>query len=158
MSSILVGISLWLHSVATIIFIGNYVLLALIYLPAMSRNFAGSASGTILSDSSKRSRGWIYAALAVFVVTGIYLTLVDPGYLGIGNFGNAWALLMLVKHLLILGMIAAGFWFNAILRVGSMLGANSSSDQALQRYRLFVNGMAITGIIILLLTALAQVQ
>ncbi len=158
MSSILIAISLWLHSLATIILIGNYVLLALIYLPAMSKNFSGGASGNTLSDSSKLSRGWIYAALIVFMVTGIYLTFVDPNYLGIGDFGNAWAILMLVKHLLIVGMIGAGFWFNAILRVGSMLAANTGSAQALNRYRLFVIGMAITGALVLLLTALAQVQ
>ena len=35
MSPVLVALSLWLHAVATVVFIGYYVLLALIYLPAL---------------------------------------------------------------------------------------------------------------------------
>jgi uncharacterized membrane protein len=158
MSQILVALSLWLHSLATIIFIGHYVLLAVIYLPAISKNFAAGAGGNVLSEMSKSSRKWIYAALVVLALTGTYLTLVDPKYLGLGDFGNAWAILMLVKHILIVGMLAAGFWFNAIMRVGSMLSANTGSEQALNRYRSFVNGMAISGVLVLLLTALAQMQ
>jgi hypothetical protein len=65
---------------------------------------------------------------------------------------------MLVKHILILGMIAAGFWFNAILRVGPMLSSKTGSSQAMDRFRLYNNGMAITGVLILLLTAVSQVK
>ena len=83
---------------------------------------------------------------------------VDPNYLGIGDFGNLWSLLMLVKHILILGMIAAGFWFNAILRVGPMLSSKTGSSQAMDRFRLYNNGMAIAGVLVLLLTAFSQVK
>ena len=158
MSQALIAMSLWLHSLATIIFIGNYVLLAVIYLPAMSKSFAEGASGTFLRDASKLSRGWLYASLIIFLITGIYLTLADPNYLGLAKFNNVWSVLMLLKHLLILGMIAAGFWFNAILRVGSMLAANTSSLPILNRYRMFVNGMAVAGVLVLLLTAISQAQ
>ena len=65
---------------------------------------------------------------------------------------------MLVKHVLIVGMIAAGFWFNAILRIGPMLLSTNGSSQPFDRFRLYVNGMATTGILVLLLTALSQVK
>jgi hypothetical protein len=86
------------------------------------------------------------------------MTFVDPNYRGIGDFGNPWAILMLVKHIIIVGMIAAGFWFNGILKVGSMAGANPSSAPVLKRLRSYVNGMAIAGALVLLLTAAGQVQ
>ncbi len=152
MTSILIALSNWLHALATVVFIGHFVLLAAIYLPALADNLAA------LSEISKRSRPWLYAALLIFIVTGIYLMLMDTGYLGFMNLGNLWGILMLVKHILVIGMIAMGFWFNAILRVGPLMISNTGAIQALARFRWYVNAMAICGVLVLLLTALAQVQ
>ena len=157
MSEILTALSTWLHTLATVVFIGHFVLLALIYLPAI-KDKPDIPAGMILSEFSKHSRIWMYAALLVFMITGIHLMIVDPNYLGVGNFRNLWSILMLVKHILIVGMIAAGFWFNAVLRVGPMLSSNTGSTQAFNRFRFYVNGMAITGVLVLLLTALSQVK
>ncbi len=153
MSQILIAFSVWLHAIATVVFIGHYLLLYLIYLPVLA-----ASNATILSEISKRSRRWLYLSLLLFVVTGTYLTFADPNYLGFANFGNLWGILMLVKHLLILVMIGVGFWFNAVLRVGSMMSSSSSASQALTQFRLYVSVMAISGGLVLLLTALAQVQ
>ena len=153
MSQILIAFSVWLHALGTIIFIGHYLLLALIYLPLLEKD-----NGIALSKVSRRSRRWLYISLLIFAITGAYLTFIDPNYLGLANFGNLWGILMLVKHLLILGMIGMGFWFNAILRVGPMLTSNSGAAQATNRFRLYVNLMAISGVLVLLLTALAQVE
>jgi uncharacterized membrane protein len=155
MSPILFSLSIWLHAVATVLLIGHYLLLTLIYLPVLAKENAG---GMILSAISKRSRVWMYWSLIIFMVTGIYLMIVDPNYLGIGNFGNLWGILMLVKHILIVGMIVMGFWFNAILRVGPLMSSNTGADQAIVRFRLYSKWMAISGVLVLLLTALAQVE
>lgn len=151
MSQILISLSYWLHALATVIFVGHFVLLTVIYLPALSQN------GPALSEISKRSRYWLYASLIIFMVTGIYLTFVDPNYQGIGNFNNFWAVMMLVKHILIVAMIALGFWYNAILRVGPLMSSNHP-EQAILRFRKYVNVMAVCGVLVLLLTALAQVE
>jgi uncharacterized membrane protein len=150
MTPILIALSYWLHALATVIFIGHFVLLAVIYLPALAD------TPTALSAISKRSRIWMYASLMVFTITGVYLMFVDPNYLGIGKFNNFWSVMMLVKHLLIVGMIVMGFWFNAILRVGPLMSSNTGAVQAVARFRSYVNAMAICGVLILLLTALAQ--
>jgi uncharacterized membrane protein len=154
MSQILISISVWLHALATVVFIGHYLLLSLIYLPVLSKN----GSGTTLSETSKRSRPWLYVSLLIFIVTGTYLMLIDSGYRGFMDFGNLWGILMLVKHLLILGMIAMGFWFNAILRVGPLMSSNTGAVQAIARFRWYSNAMSISGVMVLLLTALAQIE
>jgi uncharacterized membrane protein len=153
MSNILISLSFWLHSIATVIFIGHYLLLSLIYLPVLN-----NAGGTVLSEISKRSRGWMYGSLLIFIITGIYLMVADPNYLGVGDFRNLWSVLMLVKHILILGMLSMGFWFNAILRVGPQMSTNTGASQALIRFRQYSNLMALTGILVLLLTAISQAQ
>lgn len=151
MTQLLISLSYWLHALATVVFIGYFVLLAGVYLPALSKN------GTALSEISKRSRLWLYASLIIFMITGIYLTFIDPNYQGIGNFSNFWAVMMLVKHILIVGMIGMGFWYNAILRVGPVMSSNNP-EQAIVRFRNYVNVMAVCGVLVLLLTALAQVE
>jgi uncharacterized membrane protein len=157
MSPTLIAISYWLHSLATVVFIGHFVLLALVYLPAM-RQSSLDIAGPILSAISKRSRRWMYASLLIFILTGVYLMFADPNYRGVGDFGNFWSVMMLVKHILIVVMIGAGFWFNAILRPGPMLSSRNSAEQAYGRFRQFVYIMAASGVLVLLLTALAQVE
>jgi uncharacterized membrane protein len=154
MTSILIALSNWLHALATVVFIGHFILLALIYLPALSK----TGNGAALSEISKRSRPWLYASLFVFIVTGTYLMLIDTGYLGFMNLGNLWGILMLVKHILVIGMIVMGFWFNAILRLGPLMSSNTGAVQALARFRWYVTAMAISGVLVLLLTALAQME
>ncbi|MFZ5881914.1 MAG: hypothetical protein ACOY0R_21300 [Chloroflexota bacterium] len=152
MTPILIALSYWLHALATVVFIGHFVLLAVIYLPALADNPAA------LSVISKHSRWWLYASMLAFALTGTYLTFVDSNYLGLGNFSNFWSAAMLVKHLLLLGMIGMGFWYNAILRVGPLMSSNTGAEQALARFRWYVKAMAICGVLVLLLTALAQVE
>jgi putative copper export protein len=84
--------------------------------------------------------------------------LIDSGYLGFMDFGNFWGIVMLLKHILVFGMLALGFWYNAILRVGPMMGSNNNAELGISRFRLYSNLMAISGVLILLLTALAQVR
>ena len=157
MTKTFIALSFWFHSLATIFLIGHYLLLVVIYLPAMRKSTL-DVTGPILSNISKQSRRWMYASLLAFIVTGIYLMFADPNYLGVGDFGNVWSILMLIKHILIVVMIGAGFWFNAILRVGPMLSSQNSAEMAYARFRRFATIMAVSGVLVLLLTAIAQTQ
>ena len=153
MSQLLIALSVWFHAVGTVLLIGHYLLLSVIYLPVLEKN-----GGAFLSEISRRSRPWMYVSLVIFMVTGIYLMFADPNYLGVGDFGNFWSVMMLVKHLLVVAMIGLGFWYNAILRVGPMIVSNNNAELGIRRFRMFSNLMAICGVLVLLLTALAQVE
>ncbi len=157
MSQFLFSLFTWLHAVATVLFIGHPLLLSLLYLPAFAKAKAELA-GPILSDVSKRSRPWMYGSLLIFMVTGIYLMIVDPNYRGVGDFGNPWAVAMLLKHILIVAMIGLGFFYNAILRVGPMMSSNNNADAAIARFSLYSKLMSICGVLVLLLTAFAQFE
>jgi uncharacterized membrane protein len=153
MSQLLIAVSVWLHAVGTVILIGHYLLLSVIYLPILEKG-----GGTFLSQISRRSRPWLYICLVIFMITGIHLMFVNPDYLGVGNFGNLWSVMMLVKHLLVVGMIGLGFWYNAFLRVGPMMASGNNSELGIRRFRLYCNLMAIAGIWVLLFTAIAQMR
>lgn len=66
---ILITLSNWLHALATMVFVGYFVLLALNYLPALSKD----GDSSTLSEISKRSHWWLYTSLLIFIVTGTYL-------------------------------------------------------------------------------------
>lgn len=100
----------------------------------------------------------MYVSILIFIITGTDLTFADPNYLGFANFGHIWGILMRLKHILVLGTLAMEFWFNAILRVRPMISSNSNAAQAVTRFRSHVRLMAIFGALVLLLTALAQVE
>lgn len=153
MSQILIALCLWLHALATVVFIGHYLLLSTMYLPTLEKD-----GGAFLSQISRRSRPWLYASLLVFMVTGVYLMLIDTGYLGFMNFDNVWGIVMLLKHILIISMIGLGFWYNAVLRVGPMMVSNNNAPLGIRRFLTYSNLMAISGVLVLLLTALAQLE
>ena len=96
--------------------------------------------------------------MLIFAVTGTYLTIVDSNDLGLGQFGNFWGVMMLVKHLLIVCKVGIGFWFKAIMRVGPLMSSNTGVEQAISCFSWLVNAMAICGVVVLHLTALAQVE
>ena len=49
MSQILIALSVWLHALGTVILIGHYLLLSVIYLPVLEKN-----GGAFLSEISKQ--------------------------------------------------------------------------------------------------------
>jgi len=155
MQSLWISLSVWLHSIATTVFIGHFVHLAVVYLPAFQGQ-KDTASLELLSRISRLSRTWLYAALAIFIITGTYLMLIDQNYLGLMNFGNLWGVVMLLKHVLILAMLAIGFWYNAVQRVGPSLVSSNRASQAFDQFRLYTNWMAVFGLLVLLLTAISQ--
>ena len=156
MTPLLVATATALHALATVVFIGHYLLLSLLYLPVLAKSEMGG--GAALSEISKRSHPWMYGSLLVFIVTGIYLTLVDSNYLGIGNFSNTWAILIVVKHFVILVMVVIGFWFNAVKRVGQDLRTHPGDAQRMARFRRYCNTMTVCGVLVLILTAFAQIE
>lgn len=154
MTPLLLAAATALHALATVVFIGHYLLLALLYLPVLAT--ADTGRWVALSEVSKRSRPWLYVSLLVFFLTGIYLMLVDTNYLGIGKFSNSWAILMLVKHVVVLVMIGIGLYYNAVARVGPALRTRPGDAQTMARFRSYVNMMSVSGVLVIVLTALAQ--
>jgi len=156
---ILIVVSNWLHAVATVLLIGHYVLLGLIYLPALNRRLGVAVTRTVVEEVFARIRPWVFGSLAIFGVTGIYLMLVSPHYLGVGKFVNSWSILMLIKHVLVLVMIGLGSYINVIIRGWAQPSATEATHAAgLSRLQGVVNAMMVSGIVILLLTAAAQAE
>ena len=79
--------------------------------------------------------------------------LINEDYLGLGDFfGNAWSVLIVVKHVIVLVFLAL-----AIYSERAIMGKISDAQpQALRQFRLVLGVNTALGILILLLTTAAQ--
>ena len=153
MSTILVALSTWLHTLATIVMIGYFVFTSLIYLPVFARQMQANALRDLLEQISARLRPFFGGALLIFLVTGTHLMLINQNYLGLGNFfSNPWSVLIVVKHVLVLPFLAL-----AVFSERAFLGQISDQKpEALKQFRWAVNINTVLGVAILLLTSIAQ--
>jgi uncharacterized membrane protein len=153
MSTILVALSTWLHALATVVFIGYYLFAGLIYMPVLQRRMQVNALRDLLEQVSARLRPLFGGSLLIFLITGTYLMLINKSYLGLGDFvANPWSILMVSKHVLVLAFLAI-----AAISERAFLGKISDErPEALKRFRWALNTNLVLGVIILLLTAVAQ--
>ena len=153
MSIFLVAFSTWLHALATVVFIGYYLFTGLIYLPVFERQMRPNALRELLEQISARLRPFFGGSLLIFLITGTHLMLINRNYLGLGNFfGNPWSALIVIKHVLVLPFLVL-----AVFSERAFLGRISDQKpEALKQFRRALNINLILGVIILLLTAIAQ--
>jgi uncharacterized membrane protein len=153
MSTYLVALSTWLHALATIIMVGYFLFTGLIYLPVLERQMQATALRALLEQVSARLRPYFGGSLLIFLVTGSYLMLINKNYLGLGQFFvNPWSALMVIKHGLVLAFLAL-----AIFSERTFLGQISDQKpEALKQFHWALNINTILGVVILLLTSIAQ--
>jgi uncharacterized membrane protein len=153
MSTLIIALSTWLHSLATIVMVGYFIFLGLIYLPVFERQMKANALRVLLEQVSARLRPFFGSSLFIFLVTGTHLMLINEDYLGLGNFfGNLWSILIVIKHVLVLAFLAlAVFSERAFLRQIS-----DEKPDAVKQFRWALNINTILGAVIILLTSIAQ--
>ena len=153
MSTYLIALSTWLHILATIVWIGYYLITSLIYLPVLERCLQTNLLRDLLEQFSARLRPFFGGSLLIFLGTGTYLMLVNQNYLGLGNFfGNPWSLLIVLKHGLVLAFLAL-----AVFSERAFLGQISDRNpEALKKFHWTLNINVVLGLVILLMTSIAQ--
>ena len=153
MSHILRGLSVGLHALATVVFVGHYLFLSQIYLPIFERQAKGNALRELLEEASRRLRFYFGSSLLVFIITGTYLMVIDEDYLGLGKiFANSWSILIVIKHVLVFVFLAL-----AIYSERAIMGKISDEKpEMLKKYRLTQGINTLIGILIVLLTTVAQ--
>lgn len=153
MTTLLIALSTWLHTLATIVIIGYFIFTSLIYLPVLERQLGANALREMLGKISLRLKPFFGGSLLIFLVTGTHLMLINDDYLGLGSFfGNPWSILIAIKHLVIVLFLAL-----AISSERACLSKISDEKpKALKRFKLAMNAATILGLAILFLTALAQ--
>ncbi len=153
MNNFLIALSNGLHILATIIIVGYYLFTGLIYLPILERQMRASALCGLLGEVSARLRPYFGASLLIFLVSGIHLMLINPSYPGLGNiFANPWTVLIVIKHVLVIAFLALAMYAERAF----LPHISEEKPEALKRFHWVLNINTVTGVVIILLTSLAQ--
>ena len=150
-------IALWLHALAMVAVLGYYGIMSRIVLPALGRSLAGPTLAGVVQTIERRALPIVLAGIVTFIITGIYLLVRDGRYAGVGSFASTWSTLMLVKHLVIVAMVALGVGIDR-LAAGLPNTSEAGLGRTIEFLTLAMDGMAALGVLVLLLTAAAQLS
>ena len=167
-SNVIISVSFFLHLIATVVWIGGLVTLALVVQPVLNRSaLAIQDRARLLEAVMKRFQPIANLSLAVLILTGMVQTFTDPLYKGFLNFGNTWAQAILFKHIAVLGMIVLAailtFSVQPALKRNALLIANGVADEQnsarLQQQQLRLTRLnLILSVLVLMFTAIASAQ
>jgi len=140
----LLTISLFLHLIATVAWLGGLLLLSLIIMPnaraLLARTEGTAALLSLLDKLRKRFQVIANLSLLVLLTTGLYQMSASPYYSGLLQIDNDWSRAMLIKHIAVIGMIGVGalmqFGVLPALERAALLAARGKDQGELERLRL----------------------
>jgi uncharacterized membrane protein len=151
-------LAIWLHTVALVIAWGYYGILGRIALPALERSLDQETLPTVLLRIERRAVPLVGLSAVLFTLTGSYLLVIHPHYAGLGNvFASSWTLLMLGKHVLVIGFVALAIAVDLLVRRIARTLDEGLRRRDLRLVRFGAEGATGLGALIVLLTAVAQV-
>lgn len=152
-------LAIWLHTLALVIVLGYYGILGRVVLPALRRSLDGPAQRATLVAIERRALPLVLLAVALFIVTGAYLLLVDPQYAGLGNvLASTWTKLMLAKHVLVVVLVVLGVIVDRLIRGLAEAPTDAAGELDLRLVQLGAEAATGLGALIVLLTAVAQLS
>jgi uncharacterized membrane protein len=150
--------AIWLHTVAFVIAWGWYGILSRVVIPGLARSFGPAEQASALASMERRALPLVLISVALFFLTGAYLLLVDDSYVGLGNLSNSWAMLMLLKHLVVVILIVVGVAIDALIRMAADPADDADRVSSLRLARWGAEAATGLGALIALLTAAAQLS
>ena len=160
------ALAYWLHIIATVTWIGGLIALSVLVIPAARRTLQPGDYAALLDrlQAGLQRIGWL--SLAVLIVTGMFQMSAQPAYEGFLAISNAWAVAILIKHIMIGIMVLTGAYLTwgimpslrrmALLRATGQ-NLDGAKDLALRkRESLVLTINIVLSIVVLLLTAIAR--
>jgi uncharacterized membrane protein len=156
MREILLGGSYWLHSIATVVWIGGITFILFIVLPS-AKQVLGVEAGKLMGEISKRFNPIANYSIILLIVTGAVLTAFNKQYSGISNFDNNWLLGLIVKHVFVIGMVIVHFYRGLIL-TPKIAKTEADEKASLQKLSLnLVKTNFCLGLIVLLMSGIISI-
>ncbi len=123
----ILAISLFFHVLATLVWVGGLLFMAVFVYPETQRVLAENpALHRLLGRLRKRFTPLTNLALVVLIATGLTQMALDENYDGVMQITNDWSRIILIKHLVLVVMVAVGVWLQfgvtpALERTGLLL-------------------------------------
>lgn len=108
----ILALSYWIHLLATIIWLGGILLMALIAWPALRQ---GNLEANQWFNLQRRFLPWANASLVILLLTGFLQMTNDPNYNGFLEIDSLWGWAILLKHIAYLAMVMITIYIQAVL-------------------------------------------
>jgi uncharacterized membrane protein len=167
-SPIILTGSYLLHLIATVVWIGGLVVIALVIQPIASKTITDAAALAKLLDSiHTRFQPLANISLIVLIFTGLIQLVANKYYKGFLAIDNTWSQAILLKHisvgLMIVFALIMNFGIEPAMRRNAFLAANDLiDDKAVAKLRLQQTRLTrlnlVFSILVLIFTAIARAQ
>jgi uncharacterized membrane protein len=154
---ILLGILNWLHLVATVMWFGGLTTNVFVLMPSVRATLEPPMGGAFLNTYMKKFRPVVYVSVLIIVISGVIITsIMNPSYL---NLTSEWAIVLLIKHVLVtLAIIATIYSFEILAPKVATLGAQGPSPELAQLQQIQLNAAKIAVVIAMLILLLTGIQ
>ena len=98
------ALAYWMHLITTILWIGGLAAISIFVAPAAQKSLDTTARPALLAEIQRRLDPIAWFCLVTLAGTGMFQMSANPHYQGLLEIQNPWAVAILVKHLLFLGM------------------------------------------------------
>ncbi len=147
----------WLHLLATVIWIGGITFILFIAIPS-SKQVLGAEAGKLMGEISKRFTPLANYSIIFLIVTGLALTRFNKHVSETGVFDNTQTSGLILKHIVVLGMVAVHFYRGSILSLKIVKTTSVDKKAALQKLSLnLVKVNFALGLLVLLLSSFIAV-
>ncbi len=152
------------HMVATVVWIGGIVFMALVITPAAARE---PGVVNILGAIQRRFAPIANLSLVVLIVTGMIQLTSSSHYTGFLSFTSLWAVAILLKHLTVGVMIAAALYMSLVIqpdinRISMLISGGKARpeqvDSLTRRQSQLAQANLVLAMIVLFFTAIARAQ
>ncbi len=100
------ALTFWLHLLATVTWVGSLAGISFLVLPAMQRSLNSESQLVFIDAMQKRLEPIAWFSVSLLVLTGLFQMSVNPHYNGFLSISTQWSLAILIKHLLVVVMVA----------------------------------------------------
>jgi uncharacterized membrane protein len=126
----------------------------MVFMPLFASQLEGPARGKMMGGMARRFTPLFWGSVVIFNLTGVPMLIGGLDQVGVAD---PWSVLILIKHAVVILMIVLGaITLGAAQKAGEEAGPPADAQAATKRARLMSTVSMICGIVVLLLTALAE--
>ena len=158
-----VALTFWIHLLATAMWIGSLVAMAVLVLPSAARTLQADDQLSLIEVVQRRLEPITWFSVSVLVVTGLFQMSINPHYNGFLSTSGQWSLAMLAKHTLVGTLIAVSAvhtWDVLPSLRRALMQKNKLRDPEISRLKrreaALLRTSLILGLLVLLATAFAR--
>ena len=168
MNLVIISLSLFLHLLAMVVWIGGIVMILSVILPVVNATLESPMKSRLMKGITERFTPLVNISFLVLIVTGIVIAHYEKNFTGFLDFNNPWNVVMLLKHLFVALMVIIHFYRGLVLnpKIGRLSSQVNESQVApslspqvvnLQRFSLnLIKTNLVLGLIVLLLTSISS--